>query len=55
MKMNLTMIKKNITKDIYIEKYLEALAKASDKEERIVILNKIYEDGFNDGFNEVTE
>jgi len=37
--------------DKYITKYLKAINKAKTNEEKRDILNKIYDDGFGDGYN----
>ena len=39
--------------DKYITKYLRAVNKAKTNEEKLDILNKIYDDGFTDGFETV--
>ena len=37
--------------DEYLEKYIKAIKESKDEELKI-ILNKLYEDGFQDGYNE---
>jgi len=37
--------------DEYLEKYIKAIKESTDEELKI-ILNKLYEDGFQDGYNE---
>ena len=44
--------KKKSEEDKYIQRYLSALNEADTDIEKIDILNKVYEDGFEDGCNE---
>ena len=37
---------------LYEEKYITQLRNATTDEERSAIINKIYQDGFEDGYNE---
>lgn len=43
--------KEDIQNDPYIYKFIEMIRKDPGTDNLIVILNKIYEDGFSDGFN----
>lgn len=36
----------------YIEVYLKAIKKAKTKKDKEVLLNKLYEDGFEDGYEQ---
>ena len=36
-------------KDDYAERYILSLALASNKKEKVALINRIYEDGFIDG------
>ena len=38
--------------DKYIKKHLSALNKATTEKEKATILDQIYSDGFQDGYNE---
>lgn len=38
-------------KNIYIEKYLKLLKEAKTRKEKAAILDKLYEEGFEDGQN----
>lgn len=38
--------------DLYIANYIELIRNAADNDEIGAITNKIYEDGFEDGYNE---
>jgi hypothetical protein len=38
--------------DEYVDKYLKALKESKSKKEKESVINKIYEDGFEDGVNE---
>lgn len=43
--------KEDIQNDPYIYKFIKMIRKDPGTDNLIVILNKIYEDGFSDGFN----
>ena len=51
--MNLDMKKGNeaVTADEYVKGFLFAIKKAQNDEELINIINKVYEEGFEDGCN----
>jgi len=46
------MPSKYIIEDKYIQKYLNKLNACQSDEDKKEVLNKLYEDGFEDGYNE---
>lgn len=38
--------------DKYNKKYIQALKKCTTDEERVIVLDRLYLDGFQDGFDE---